>query len=147
MPAISATRPSVERFMTSFLAALYLAGKREIWIRTDRARIERRRMHALSEYLESKVEESDKDDIEWRRFIVNLRNTCLPSPIGSFEGFIHQLRLKMITIISLDWPDCEYYEIELCKTSARSILERETDPAMRQLVEGAIAAYMSVLER
>ena len=147
MPIISHDRPSVEGFMTPFLAALWLQGKREIWIRTGRARIERRRMQALYDYLERKVEEYAQKPVEWHLFIVSLRNACAPGAAGSFEGFIHQVALRQITITSLDYPDCEYYEIELCDASARSILTRETAPTMRELVDGAATAYMSVSEQ
>ena len=147
MPTIHHSRLSVEGFMTPFLAALWLKGKREIWIRTDSARIERRRMHALYDFLHRKVEESVGKPTEWQLFIVYLRNTCIPGATGSFEGFIHQIALRQITITSLELPYCEYYGIELCGASARSILERETTPEVKQLVEEAATAYMSASEQ
>lgn len=142
--------PSIDRFIDLFLAALVLRGKDAIWIRTEpAANQERRRMHALYEYLNRAVDsykETPKESIEkdYLYFLVRLRNHVAPSVIGSFDDLQHSILGKMSTIISVDLATCWYYRIDLQKVTAKGWLERAPD-RIRTLAEEAADEYMKPL--
>jgi len=138
-------RPSIDGFISLFLAALVLRGKTTIYVRRERWYEECRRMHALYDFMcktfDALPEDTDKDRIH---FLVRLRNHLGPGNTSSFEELLHSIRGKMLTIINLNFPHCEWYSIELGSAGAKSRLE-QADPEMRELAEDAADAYMAPL--
>lgn len=139
-------RPSIDRFVDLFLAALVVHGKRAIWVRTEQAIEERRRMHALHEYLNKEVEAAkDSTDRDWLHFILRLRNHVAPSLIGSFDDLLHSIFQKITTIVSVDLTLCHYYRVDLSLSTAKWWLEH-SEPRMRALAEGAADVYMQQMK-
>lgn len=139
--------PSIDRFIDLFLAALVLRGKRAIWVRSDAAQEERRRMHALYDYL-NKAVDAEKDtptNRDYLYFLVRLRNHVAPSNIGSFDDLQHSILSKMSTIVSVDLAYCYYYQIDLQEVTARGWL-LHADVRIRTLVEGAADEYMKPMK-
>lgn len=137
---------TVEEFLDVFLAALVLRGKRYIWVRTDAAHEERRRMLALYKFVCKFYELSEETASKDRQYaLLKLRNHLAPSPtIGSFDNLHGSILRKMPTIISIDLLYCHTYDIELQAVIAKCWLER-SDPELRKFVEDAADAYMAPL--
>ena len=135
-------RPTVDDFMTLFLCGLVLKGKRVIWIRTSHAVEERHRMYALHKYLNEVCDKAQNGDKGYFHFVLRLRNELSPGLIGAFDGFRNQVASKMATIVSVELPFGDTYNLTVQLTTARSILER-AEPDMRKLAEGATDAYMA----
>lgn len=143
--------PSIDRFIDYFLAALVLRGKREIWVRTDAAFAERRRMDAMHDYLDRAVNEyketpTDRIEKDYLYFLVRLRNHVAPSPIGSYDRLEGSILHKMATIVSVDLAWCHYYQIDLQAVTATCWLDQAPE-RMRKLAEAAADAYMKPLEK
>jgi hypothetical protein len=139
-------RPCISDFMRLFIAALVLRDKRYIWRRKERAVEERHRMYALHKHLNEYVEKMEQSDRDWLYFVLKLRNELSPGNIGSFDGFYHQFRLKQMTIVSIDWPECNYYRLELQPVTAKCYLE-QGDPRLCELAEKCADVYMAQTER
>ncbi|MBP9757188.1 MAG: hypothetical protein KBD06_01150 [Candidatus Pacebacteria bacterium] len=140
--------PSIDRFIDLFLAALVLRGKRAVWVRGNEAQEERRRMHALCDYLDGVVgaEKDTPTNRDYLYFLVRLRNHVAPSNIGSFDNLQHSILSKMSTIVSVDLAYCYFYQIDLQAVTARDWLAR-ADERIRKLVEEAADAYMKPMSR
>lgn len=146
-----AEAPSIDGFIDLFLAALVVRGKREVWVRTDAAYTERRRMYAMYDYLDGAVDEyketpTDEVEKDYLYFLVRLRNHVAPGLIGSFDELYGSILRKMSTIVSVDLVYCWYYKIDLQKVTAHCWLERAPE-RIRKLAEGAADEYMKPLEK
>jgi hypothetical protein len=141
---------SLDSFMNCFIAELVLRNKKHIWIRgTDGSALrERRRMDRACRFMDRVVDATDRKNVDgdWYYFILRLRNNMGPSPIGSFDNFIHLFRGKLLTWTSMTAPFYECYNLEMQKVTAKSILSHYS-PEMRQLSRVVAKAYMLLPER
>lgn len=134
------TRPTIDAFFELFLFACKVRGKDHIWIRTDQAREERRRMHQLLDFLCERCKEQ-QDSEEWRRFLIRARNTMTPGPTGSFGYFENILMNKTTWLLSINAPWYEAYTIVVSECTAQQYLE-QADQKIRTLAEQAADVYM-----
>jgi len=146
-PTVEAVRPTQDDFMTLFLCGLVVKRKTEIWIRGEPANAERKRMYAVHHFLNAQCDaKENQKDRDYLHFLLRLRNELSPGLIGSFDGFRHMILRKATTIVSLTLPFCETYDITVGETTARWQLEH-SEPRMRALVDGAVAAYMGKIPK
>jgi len=135
--------PTIDEWTTFFLCELVLRGKTAIHIRRGGAVEERRRMHAMYQFLNEYCERTDvQADRDWFHFALRLRNTCSPGLIGGFDGFLGYVRGMALTIVDLNLPYCEYYSITVGEVTAQSILDRG-DGRMRSMAKESVDAYMA----
>jgi hypothetical protein len=132
---------NTDRFMDYLIAALVVRGKKYINIRGAHTALERRCMRRLHHFMELLVEVSKRKDMDWKYFIVHLRNELSPSPIGSYDGTRTLFLRKMSTYVSISFPECHTYDLAISDVTAQSML-KNAHPHMRKLAECAANAYV-----
>lgn len=136
--------PHIDDFMTLFLSGLVLKGHRHIGRRSEAGATERRRMHMLSEHINTLYDrEKENPDLVRLHFLLRLRTYLSPGLIGAYDELYTQLLRKTSTIVSI--TECGY-RVDLQPVTAQSHLDN-ADPALRELAEGAVAAYMAPIEQ
>ncbi|MDB5237840.1 MAG: hypothetical protein JWM46_110 [Candidatus Kaiserbacteria bacterium] len=148
MPLASAAqRHTVEEFITLFICGLVLNGKTAIWIRTDNAVFERRRMHALNRYLSNVcTRNTNTEDRDYLHFLLRLRNELSPGTMGNFGGFYGQFSGMQTTIVSSTAPFYETYDLDVGPASARSRIEQAPE-RLRKLAQRSVKRYVADLPR
>ena len=136
-------RPTVEEFITLFLAALVLRGRSIIHIRGRNAAEDRRRMHALYAYLNGVCEKADNDSDRVRlHFLLLLRCSMAPGLTGSFDELQNLLRRKIRPVLSTDLPLYEYFQVSMSRIKAQSLLD-QANVLMRAFAEVAADVYVA----
>jgi hypothetical protein len=94
-------------------------------------------------FLEAFAESGDqKDDKEWRRSLVNIRNIFRPSAIGSFDRFETLLRAKQVYLTDHPNPYYQDIVIKLPAGTADRIVER-LDEATSSLARDSVDRYLA----
>ena len=123
-------RITLDNFIEAFAAYLVKRGQNTVRLSDPNVRDGLYRVYLFLE----KFAETDtrKDEKEWRRSLVNIRNVFRPSPIGSFDRLEALLRAKQVYLT--DHPNPYYQDI---------IIKLPTGTANR-IVDGLDAATSSL---
>jgi hypothetical protein len=146
VPVAKSKEFSIDTFIDLFIMALVLRGKQEIYIRSDRAIDERRRMRALHAHLSALTAADTQENISWSYFIVRLRNKLSPGNNDSFDEFYHEFRCRQSWLTSIDLPECIYFRLDIQAITSKSYLE-QADPEFRAFVVTCANVYMAPVKK
>lgn len=132
-------RLSLDDFIDAFSAQLVRRGQHRVRLNDPNVRDGLFRIYALlGEYINS---DQARDDKDWRRSLVNVRNIFQPSPIGSFDRLEALLRAKQVYLTDHPNPFYQDVLIRMPATAAEQIMGRLEDPASH-LILSSVDRYL-----
>jgi hypothetical protein len=133
------TRLSLDDFIDAFAAKLVSEGQNILRLNEPRVRDGLFRVYKR---LDDMVQSVGKDDVEWRRSLLNIKSVFQPSPIGSFDRFEALMRSKQIYLT--DHPNPYYQDIliRIPDSAAKSIVDR-LDPPVSEVVTKSVESYLA----
>ena len=133
-------RITLDNFIEAFAAHLVRRGQNMVRLSDPTVRDGLYRVHVFLE----KFADGDakKEDKEWRRSVVNIRNLFRPSPIGSFDRFETLLRAKQVYLTDHPNPYYQDIVIKLSMNTAERIVER-LDDVTSALAKNSVDQYLA----